>query len=157
MEDCESHASRIFLLVQREYPDRPLVGVGGVIIHEERVLIVQRGNPPRQGEWTVPGGMLELGETLRQGAEREALEETGLVVRATELLGVFDRIVPDEEGNIVYHYVLIDFLCQLVSGKLHAGADAADAQWFTPETMAQLPLAEDTAGVIRAALAKTIP
>jgi len=101
--------------------------------------------------------VLELGETLHQGAEREALEETGLVVRATELLGVFDRIVPDDDGNIVYHYVLIDFLCQLVSGKLHAGADAADAQWFTPETMAQLPLAEDTAGVIRAALAKTIP
>ncbi len=79
MEDCESYASRIFLLVQREYPDRPLVGVGGVIIHEERALIVQRGKPPRQGEWTVPGGMLEIGETLRGGTEREVLEETSLL------------------------------------------------------------------------------
>jgi ADP-ribose pyrophosphatase YjhB (NUDIX family) len=92
---------------------------------------------------------------LRQGAEREALEETGLVVRATELLGVFDRIVPDEEGNIVYHYVLIDFLCQRLSGELRAGADAADARWFTPEEIEKLPLALDTAQVIQAALAKT--
>ncbi|HXU15322.1 MAG TPA: NUDIX hydrolase [Terriglobales bacterium] len=143
--------------MQREHPKQPLIGVGALIVEKGCVVLIKRGKAPLLGEWSIPGGMLELGETLHQGAEREALEETGLVVRATELLGVFDRIVPDDDGNIVYHYVLIDFLCQLVSGKLHAGADAADAQWFTPETMAQLPLAEDTAGVIRAALAKTIP
>src|SRR6185437_15670674 len=137
--------------MQREYPQQPLVGVGAIIVENGRVLLVKRGKAPLLGEWSIPGGMLELGETLRQGAEREALEETGLVVRATELLGVFDRVVPDSNGTIIYHYVLIDFLCERVSGELHA---AADAQWFTPDDVAKLPLAEDTAGVIRAALAK---
>jgi len=132
-----------------------LIGVGALIVENGRVVVIKRGKAPLLGEWSIPGGMLELGETLRQGAEREALEETGLVVRATELLGVFDRIVPDEEGNIVYHYVLIDFLCQRLSGELRAGADAADAHWFTPEEIEKLPLALDTAQVIQAALAKT--
>ena len=140
--------------MQREHPKQPLVGVGALIVENGRVVLIKRGKAPLLGEWSIPGGMLELGETLRQGAEREALEETGLVVRATELLGVFDRVVPDSEGRIVYHYVLIDFLCERVSGELCAGADAADAQWFTPEQVAKLPLAEDTAGVIRAAFAK---
>jgi 8-oxo-dGTP diphosphatase len=143
--------------MQREYPTCPLVGIGALIVENGRVALIQRGKAPLLGEWSIPGGMLELGETLRQGAEREALEETGLVVRATELLGVFDRVVPDAEGNIIYHYVLIDFLCERVSGVLQAGADAADAQWFTPDEVAKLPLAEDTAGVIRAALAKYAP
>ena len=141
--------------MQREHPTQPLIGVGALIVENGRVVVIKRGNAPLLGEWSIPGGMLELGETLRQGAEREALEETGLVVRATELLGVFDRIVPDEEGNIVYHYVLIDFLCQRLSGELRAGADAADARWFTPEEIEKLPLALDTAQVIQAALAKT--
>ena len=121
-----------------------------------RVVLIKRGKAPLLGEWSIPGGMLELGETLRQGAEREALEETGLTVRATELLGVFDRVVPDSDGKIVYHYVLIDFLCERLSGDLRAGADAADARWFTPEEVCQLPLAEDTAGVIQAAFAKVV-
>ena len=128
-----------------------------MIIENGRAVLIKRGKAPLLGEWSIPGGMLELGETLREGAEREALEETGLVVRATELLGVFDRVVPDDEGRIVYHYVLIDFLCERSSGELRAGADAADAKWFTPEEIAKLPLAEDTAGVIRAAFAKTRP
>jgi len=140
--------------MQREHPAQPLVGVGALIVENGRVVLIKRGKAPLLGEWSIPGGMLELGETLRQGAEREALEETGLVVRATELLGVFDRVVPDAEGKIIYHYVLIDFLCERISGELRAGADAADAQWFTPDMFAKLPLAEDTAGVIQAALAK---
>lgn len=140
--------------MQREHPKQPLVGVGALIVEGGRVVLIKRGKAPLLGEWSIPGGVLELGETLRQGAEREALEETGLVVRATELLGVFDRVVPDSNGTIIYHYVLIDFLCERVSGELHAGADAADAQWFTPDDVAKLPLAEDTSGVIRAALAK---
>lgn len=143
-------------LMQREYPQCPLVGVGAITVENGRVALIRRGKAPLVGEWSIPGGMLELGESLRQGAEREALEETGLVVRATELLGVFDRVVADAEGKIAYHYVLIDFLCERASGELRAGADAADARWFTPEDIAELPLAEDTAGVIRAALAKTV-
>jgi 8-oxo-dGTP diphosphatase len=143
-----------FRIMQREYPSRPLVGVGALIVDGARVALVKRGQPPLQGEWSIPGGMLELGETLRQGAEREALEETGLVVRATELLGVFDRVVLDDAKRCQYHYVLIDFLCQRVSGDLHAAGDAADARWFTADEIATLPLPEDTAGVIRSAWQK---
>src|SRR3954469_16357759 len=117
--------------MQREYPRQPLVGVGAVIVEKGRVLLIKRGKAPLLGEWSIPGGMLELGETLRQAAEREALEETGLVVRASELLGIFDRIVADEAGRHQYHYVLIDFLCEVISGELQAAGDAADAQWFT--------------------------
>src|SRR5881394_4087389 len=99
-------SGRATSLMEREYPDRPLVGVGAVIVDHDRVLLIKRGKAPLLGEWSIPGGLLELGETVRQGAEREALEETGLVVRATELLGVFDRLVPDAD-RILYHYVLI--------------------------------------------------
>jgi len=140
--------------MQREYPDRPLVGVGAIVVENCRVALIKRGKQPLLGEWSIPGGMLELGETLRQGAEREALEETGLVVRATELLGVFDRVVPDDAGKTVYHYVLIDFLCEPVSGDLRASGDAAEAKWFTAEDVSPLNLPQDTASVIRLALQK---
>jgi 8-oxo-dGTP diphosphatase len=140
--------------MQREYPARPMVGVGAIVVDGGRVALVKRGQAPLRGEWSIPGGMLELGETIRQGAEREALEETGLVVRATELLGVFDRVVLDDEKQCQYHYVLIDFLCERVSGALHAAGDAADARWFTLEEISKLPLPEDTAGVIRMGLEK---
>src|SRR5437764_6243805 len=102
--------------MQREHPKQPLVGVGALIIENGRAVLIKRGKAPLLGEWSIPGGMLELGETLRQGAEREALEETRLVVRATELLGVFDRIISDETKGTLYHYVLIDFLCANISG-----------------------------------------
>ena len=140
--------------MQREYPQQPLVGIGAIIIADGRVALIKRGKPPLLGEWSIPGGMLELGETLRRGAEREAREETGLTVRATELLGVFERIVPDAEQRTSYHYVLVDFLCEVVSGELRAGGDAADARWFTPGEVAALPLPEDTASVIRMAFMK---
>jgi 8-oxo-dGTP diphosphatase len=141
--------------MQREYPNSPLVGVGAIIVDAGRVALVKRGQAPLLGEWSVPGGMLELGETVRQGAEREALEETGLVVRATELLGVFDRVVLDDAKRCQYHYVLIDFLCERISGELHAAGDAADARWFTLEEVSKLPLPEDTARVIRLGFDKT--
>jgi len=136
-------------LMQREYPERPLVGVGAVIVDGGRVALIKRGKAPLLGEWSIPGGMLELGETVRQGAEREALEETGLVVRATELLGVFDRIVPDDANRTLYHYVLIDFLCEVDSGELRAAGDAAEAKWVRVEELDKLALAEDTAAVVR--------
>jgi ADP-ribose pyrophosphatase len=100
--------------------------------------------------------MLELGETVRQGAEREALEETGLVVRATELLGVFDRVVLDDAKQCQYHYVLIDFLCERSSGDLRSAGDAADARWFTAEEISELPLPEDTVGVLRLGFEKAV-
>src|SRR5580704_19262779 len=135
--------------MKREYPDRPLVGVGAIIIEDDRVLLVKRGHPPLAGEWSIPGGVLEVGETLRQAAVREALEETGLTVEPADLLGVFDRVLRDEVGQIQYHYVLIDFLCRRIAGEAHAAGDAVAARWFTQAEVAGLPLAKDTADVIR--------
>lgn len=129
--------------------------MGALIVENGRIALIKRGHAPLLGEWSIPGGMLELGETVRQGTEREALEETSLGVRATELLGVFDRIVLDDRKRILYHYVLIDFLCKVVSGELQALEDAADARWFTAEEIEALPLASDTAEVIRRALSKS--
>ena len=140
--------------VKREYPQSPIVGVGTLIIENGRVLLVKRGHPPLQGEWSIPGGALEVGETLREAAAREALEETGLGVEATELLGVYDRVLRDPEGRTLYHYVLIDFLCRRIKGEILAAGDADEVRWYTPEEAAKLPLAEDTADVIRLAFTK---
>lgn len=133
----------------REYPDRPLVAVGAVIVHGSHVLIVQRASPPRLGEWTIPGGLVEVGETLRQATEREVLEETGLVVKAGPVLDVFDSIYPDAEGRTEYHYVLIDFLCELVSGDLQPATDISAARWITLAELGSTPLIGFSAQVIR--------
>jgi len=140
--------------MQREYPAQALVGVGALIVEKGRVALIKRGKAPLLGEWSIPGGLLELGETTRKAAEREALEETGLVVRTIDLLGVFDRIVPEADRTL-YHYVLIDFLCERVSGELCASGDAADARWFRQEEAGRLALPEDTALVINLAFAKS--
>ncbi len=142
-------------MTKREYPDAPLVGVGALIIDSGRILLAKRGHPPLAGEWSIPGGVLELGETLREAAVREAREETCLIVEATELLGVYDRILQDDAGRTLYHFVLIDFLCRAQAGEAHAADDADEVRWFTPEEAAALPLAEDTAQVIRQAFEKT--
>jgi 8-oxo-dGTP diphosphatase len=135
--------------MKREYPTSPMVGVGAIIINDNRVVLIKRAKPPLAGEWSIPGGMLEIGETVREAAIREAKEETGLEVEPGELLGVFDRVLRDPEGRVQYHYVLIDFLCRATRGELCAGGDAADAQWFTLEEIAGLLLMKDTAEVIR--------
>ena len=138
--------------MKRDYPDRPLVGVGAVIAHEGRVVIVQRGTEPLRGQWSVPGGALETGETLRQCAVREALEETGLQVEAGEVLEVFDAIYAEPDGRILYHYVLIDFACKLVGGDLRAGGDAVQATWITLDELARFQIAETAQKVIAKAL-----
>lgn len=134
--------------MQREFPELPLVGVGAIIIEGNRVLLVKRAHPPIQGQWSIPGGVLEVGEMVREAAVREAREETGLIVEPGELLGVYDRILRDPEKRVQYHYVLIDFLCRCVGGELLAASDAAEVRWFGREELPGLNLAEDTQDVI---------
>jgi 8-oxo-dGTP diphosphatase len=141
--------------MKRDYPERPLVGVGAVIVDAGRVVVVRRSTEPLKGEWSIPGGMLELGETVAAGVAREALEETGLTVEPGEVLGVFDRILPDAQGKIRYHYVLIDLLCRRVGGELRAGGDAAEARWLTAEDLKTFPVAEPAARLLRKALQKS--
>jgi len=140
--------------MKREYPEHPLVGVGAVIVEEGRVVLVRRAAQPMAGEWSIPGGMLELGETMRAGAEREAREETGLQVEAGEVLGVLDRILPDAGGKTRFHYVLIDFLCRRLGGELRAGGDAAEARWVGEPELAGLGVAEPAVKVIRKGLSQ---
>lgn len=135
--------------MQREYPDRPIVGVGAVIIENGRVLLVKRARPPLLGRWSLPGGVVELGETLRGATEREALEETGFAVQAEEVLEVLDRIVPGENGRTQYHYVLVDFLCRKAGGELRAGGDAADVAWAAWEELGKFGLEEPALSVIK--------
>jgi 8-oxo-dGTP diphosphatase len=141
--------------MQREYPDRPFVGVGAIIVENNRVLLVKRGHPPLAGEWSIPGGVLEVGETLSEAAAREVLEETGLTVEPTVLLGVYDRILRDPDHRTLYHYVLIDFLCRRISGEPLAAGDAAEARWFPREKIPELQLAKDTAEVINLGFEKS--
>ncbi len=138
--------------MNREYPDRPFVGVGAVIVKDGRVVLVRRGHAPAAGEWSIPGGVLEVGETVREAAIREAAEETGLQIETGELLGVFDRVLRDEQQRTRYHYVLIDFVAKPVGGELLAGADAAEAKWCSWEEAQELKPAEDTLAVIRKGL-----
>jgi mutator protein MutT len=140
--------------MKREYPDTPLVGVGAIIIDEDRVVLVKRGHAPLQGKWSIPGGVLEVGETLRKAVVREVREETGLTIEPGELLGVFERVLPDDQGRMRYHYVLIDFLCRRVTGELSAADDAEQARWFQRHELAGLELARETEEVILKGFAK---
>ena len=134
--------------MSREYPDNPLVGVGAVIVQDGGVLLIRRGQPPLLGEWSLPGGLLECGETLREATVREAREETGLVVETVDLLGVYERVIRSDDGRVRYHYVLIDFLCRPVAGELKAGSDAAAVRSFRPGELDGLKLPPDTREVI---------
>lgn len=114
--------------MQREFPQSPLVGVGAVIVDGGRVLLVRRGTEPLRGQWSLPGGLVEVGEALTAALVREVLEETGLIVEAVELIELLDRI--HREGDRVrYHYVIADYLCKVVGGSLQAGSDASDVRW----------------------------
>src|SRR5436853_5547144 len=129
--------------MEREFPEIPFVGVGAIIMEDARVVLVKRAHPPLQAEWSIPGGVLEVGEMLREAAVREAREETGLIVEPGEIVGVFDRVVRDRD-RVQYHYVLIDFLCRRVGGELRAGSDAEEVRWFTRDEIPGSKLANDT-------------
>ena len=141
--------------MRREFPEAPLVGVGAIIIEDSKVVLVKRAHPPLQAEWSIPGGVLEVGELVREAAIREAREETGLTVEPGELLGVYDRVLRNADERVQYHYVLINFLCRRVAGDLGAASDAAEVRWFSREELPALRLAEDTLDVIRRGFAKS--
>ena len=134
---------------QREYPDRPIVGVGAVIVDEGKVVLVRRRFEPLKGHWSLPGGMVEIGETLEAAVAREMLEETGLEVEVGPVIEVFDRITRDEERRVRYHYVLVDYVCWQTSGTLRAGSDVDDAIWVDPDLLAEYSLTEKGMSVIR--------
>jgi len=138
--------------LKRDYPDRPIVGVGAVVVDGARALVVRRATEPLKGQWSIPGGMLELGEKLREGILREVKEETGLEVQVLDVLDVFDSIFPDSEGRTQYHYVLIDFLCRPAGGELRAGSDVSEAKWVTAEQAGDLEMKAATLEVIHKAL-----
>lgn len=137
----------------REYPARPIIGVGTVVWHGDRVLLVQRGRPPRQGHWSLPGGAQQLGESLADAARREVLEETGLTVDLGDVIATVDSIERDPDGRVRYHYTLIDFTAEAHGAELVPGDDAADARWFDLDQIAGLGLWSETLRIIELARA----
>lgn len=146
-----SSSSAIGAEESREYPRRPFVGVGVVVFRGDSVLLIRRGNPPRAGEWSLPGGAQHVGETVRETAVREVLEETGVRIADPHFLEVIDAIVPDEQGRIRYHYTLIDFWAEWQSGEPDAADDAQHAEWIPLAGLAELGLWAKTIEVILAA------
>src|SRR5215475_2534704 len=146
----------------REYPDRPMVGVGGVVIEDERALLIRRGSEPLLGQWSIPGGTLELGETLVEGTERELMEETGLIVRVLDLIEVFERInfgrgadetwtTLEERRRPRFHFVIADYLCERISGEPVAGGDVTDVAWAKESELDNFALTPTATRVIRKA------
>ena len=136
----------------RSYPTRPIVGVGAVVLDADRVLLVKRAHEPLKGEWSLPGGAVEVGETLEVAIAREVLEETGLEIDVGPMVDVLDRIRFDSDGRVLYHYVLIDFVCRSIGGTLCCGTDAADVKWAAVIELTQYGLGDTTMSVIRKAL-----
>lgn len=132
----------------RRYPARPIVGVGGIVIDRDRVLLVQRAHPPLAGEWTLPGGGVEVGETLEAAVAREVHEETGLEVTVGPLVELLDRIHLDDEHRVEYHFVIADYLCRVAGGSLVADSDAADARWVMEAELVSFRVSEKARHVI---------
>lgn len=137
----------------RQFPARPVVGVGAVVVDGQNVLLVKRGRAPLKGEWSLPGGAVEVGETLWAAVQREVLEETGLVVAVGPIIEVLDRIHTDADARVEYHYVLIAYLCSVVGGELRAESDADDARWAARDELRVLGVGTATVAVIDKGLA----
>jgi 8-oxo-dGTP diphosphatase len=137
--------------MSREYPARPIVGVGVVIWHGDRVLLAQRAKPPRVGHWSLPGGAQQLGETVAQAARREVMEEVGLEVALGDIVATIDLIERDPDDRVRYHYTLIDFVAEAASAVVRPGSDAADARWFSVAEIELLGLWSETVRVIKLA------
>jgi 8-oxo-dGTP diphosphatase len=148
------------MAASREYPERPVVGIGGVIIDHGRALLIRRGSEPLRGEWSIPGGTLELGESLEEGVVRELLEETGMKVRVLEFIEVFDRIyaedgaiaVPDQKKPR-FHYVIVDYLCERIGGEPSAGSDVTDVAFARENELGDYHLTETAVRILKKAFA----
>jgi 8-oxo-dGTP diphosphatase len=136
----------------REYPERPIVGVGAVIVDDGKVVLIKRRYEPLKGQWSLPGGGVEIGETLEAAVAREMLEETGLEVMVGPVIEVFDRIMLDDEQRVQYHYVLIDYLCWPIAGELRAGSDVDAAVLVAPADLKGYNLTVKASAVIERAL-----
>jgi 8-oxo-dGTP diphosphatase len=136
----------------RRYPDRPFVGVGAVVVQDGKVLLVKRKYEPLAGQWSLPGGAVEVGETLEACLVREMLEETGLEVRVGPVIEVFDRITHDAEGRVMYHFVLVDYLCWPTGGTLCASSDVAEVRFADPRDIFQYDLTTKATSVVERAL-----
>lgn len=134
----------------KEYPSSPAVAVGAVVFHEDKVLLVRRGTPPAQDQWSIPGGSVELGERMEAAVEREILEETGIRVKADRPVFAFDTVKRDEWGRVRFHYVIVDFAARYVSGNLMPGDDALEARWVSESEMADLDINIRTAELLSA-------
>jgi 8-oxo-dGTP diphosphatase len=138
--------------VDRQYPAYPMVGVGAVVWDGKRVLLERRGQPPAQGTWALPGGLIELGETAEAAVRREVQEECGIEVDVGPILGLFEPVYAEPDGRIRYHFVVVDFLAHYRTGTLRAGDDAAAAVWVDPADFAEYELTPATQNMIRRAL-----
>ena len=138
---------------ERLYPGRPLVGVGAVVCDRGRVLLERRGQPPAQGSWSLPGGLIDVGETAEDAIRREVREECGIEVTVGPVLGIFEPIVRDPDGRVRYHYVVVDYLAYYHGGAVQAGDDAADLAWVAPEDLDAYALLPATQRMIERALA----
>jgi ADP-ribose pyrophosphatase YjhB (NUDIX family) len=136
----------------RQYPERPIVGVGAVIVDDGKVVLIKRKYEPLKGHWSLPGGMVEVGEALDTAVTREMQEETGLIVDVGPVIEVFDRIMRDEQQRVRYHFVLIDYLCWPSSGSLRAGSDVDDAIWVDPGALGPYSLTDKATSVIQRGL-----
>nr|VFK15217.1 MAG: ADP-ribose pyrophosphatase YjhB, NUDIX family [Candidatus Kentron sp. LFY] len=131
------------------YPTQPIAAVGAVVFKDRSVLLIRRGQPPNQGLWAIPGGCVRLGETLKEAAEREIREETGIRIRARRPIYIFDTVDRDKEGKIRYHYVIVDLLADYLDGRPMAGDDALEARWVTSEELDSLPVSKATMELLR--------
>ena len=138
----------------RRYPKRPIVGVGALIFHRGRILMAQRGKEPLKGWWSLPGGALEVGESLDFAVRREVREETGLEIEPLGVFEIFERIMRDSGGAAEYHYVLMDYICRVTGGTLCAGDDVCRVEWVKPEGLKDMQITEGTLAVIERAFRK---
>jgi mutator protein MutT len=138
----------------RTYPERPIVGVGAIVLDGDRVLLVKRAHEPLKGEWSVPGGAVDVGETLEEAIRREVREETCLDIEVGPIVDVLDRIRYDPDGRVKFHYVLVDFVCRPVSGTLQCASDAEEATWAERGDLGRYGVADATISVIDKAIAR---